>query len=136
LGGLEGGEPYLHLVGATPALGAFLHRAGSLAQLSLRVDGLGRGLERRQRSRAGQYHEWNSSQNGHDCFSVRSRAGADVGSATPAPRDDRLRAQLVELLTRHAGNVAAIAREVGKHRRQIHRWLDRLDLDPDDFRAN
>jgi transcriptional regulator of acetoin/glycerol metabolism len=42
--------------------------------------------------------------------------------------------ELVELLTRHQGNVSAIARDLGKERIQIHRWLKRHGLSPDDFR--
>jgi DNA-binding NtrC family response regulator len=51
------------------------------------------------------------------------------------PRDAKTRAQLVELLTAHAGNVAAVARAMGKHRRQIHRWMDQFELAPNDFRT-
>ena len=43
--------------------------------------------------------------------------------------DDALRAQLVALLAEHHGNVAAVARAMGKERMQIHRWAKRLGLD-------
>jgi len=48
-----------------------------------------------------------------------------------APSEQVLRA----LLERHAGNVAALARELGKDRVQIHRWLKRYELSPGDFRS-
>jgi MoxR-like ATPase len=44
------------------------------------------------------------------------------------------REDLIERLRVHRGNVAAIARDLGKARMQIHRWLKRHDLDPDRFR--
>jgi transcriptional regulator with PAS, ATPase and Fis domain len=43
-------------------------------------------------------------------------------------------AQLHELLEKHHGNVAAIGRELGKARMQVHRWMDRYGIDVDDFR--
>lgn len=44
--------------------------------------------------------------------------------------------ELVRLLTAHQGNVSAVARSMGKSRMQIHRWLKRLDLDPESFRGS
>jgi transcriptional regulator with AAA-type ATPase domain len=54
-------------------------------------------------------------------------AGKDE-SVAPG-RDDLLR-----LLERHQGNVAAVGRELGKARMQIHRWLKRYSIDINDFR--
>ncbi len=48
-----------------------------------------------------------------------------------APGEDELRA----LLTRHKGNVAAVGRELGKERMQIHRWLKKFGISLDDYRA-
>jgi sigma-54 dependent transcriptional regulator, acetoin dehydrogenase operon transcriptional activator AcoR len=48
-----------------------------------------------------------------------------------APTEQQLR----ELLTRHRGNIAAVGRELGKERMQIHRWLQRYALDPEQFRS-
>jgi transcriptional regulator of acetoin/glycerol metabolism len=66
------------------------------------------------------------------------RAGRASGSAVDrageragAPSEEAMRA----LLTRHAGNVAAVARELGKDRVQIHRWLKRYAISPDEFRS-
>lgn len=52
----------------------------------------------------------------------------------PSPDDVTLRVMLLDSLTRHGGNVAAVARELGKHREQIHRWARRLGLDLTGFR--
>ncbi len=44
-------------------------------------------------------------------------------------RDD-----LTLLLERHQGNVAAVGRDLGKARMQIHRWLKRYGIDINDYR--
>lgn len=54
-------------------------------------------------------------------------SGAD-GRATPS--EEELRA----VLSRHQGNVAAVGRELGKARMQVHRWLKRYDISLDDYR--
>jgi len=67
--------------------------------------------------------------------------GTPAAAATPAaqtrtpeasrtPSADELR----QLLVRHQGNVAAVGRELGKERMQIHRWLRRYGIDLADFR--
>jgi transcriptional regulator with GAF, ATPase, and Fis domain len=43
------------------------------------------------------------------------------------------RAELKELLRAHQGNVSAVARAVGKDRKQVRRWIKRYDLLPADF---
>lgn len=43
--------------------------------------------------------------------------------------------QLVALLTEYEGNVAQIARALGRHRQQVYRWLERYGLDATKFRA-
>jgi transcriptional regulator of acetoin/glycerol metabolism len=48
--------------------------------------------------------------------------------------DDELRQQLIGLLRTHRGNVSGVARELGKARMQIQRWLRRFALDPQSFR--
>jgi DNA-binding NtrC family response regulator len=52
------------------------------------------------------------------------------GSARGAPTESALR----ELLARHRGNIAAVGRELGKERMQIHRWLKRYNIDIEEFR--
>ncbi len=46
------------------------------------------------------------------------------------PTEEELRA----LLTEHQGNIAAVGRELGKKRMQIHRWLKRYDIDIEEYR--
>ncbi|MFO0548278.1 MAG: sigma 54-interacting transcriptional regulator [Polyangiaceae bacterium] len=46
------------------------------------------------------------------------------------PTEDELRA----LLAHHRGNVAAVGREFGKERMQVHRWLKRYGIDVDQYR--
>jgi DNA-binding NtrC family response regulator len=47
----------------------------------------------------------------------------------------KLKAELVEALTRTKGNVSEIAREMGKTRMQIHRWMKRFGIVPESFRG-
>jgi sigma-54 dependent transcriptional regulator, acetoin dehydrogenase operon transcriptional activator AcoR len=60
--------------------------------------------------------------------------------AAPAPNtstsrdDEQLRLTLVEHLRTHCGNVAAVARAMGKAPMQVHRWMKRFALDPADYR--
>ncbi|WP_394822899.1 sigma 54-interacting transcriptional regulator [Pendulispora albinea] len=44
------------------------------------------------------------------------------------------REKLVTLLREHKGNIAAVARTMGKARMQIQRWLKRHQIDPESFR--
>jgi len=60
---------------------------------------------------------------------VRSRES--VSPHSDAPGEQELRA----LLSIHRGNVSALAREFGKARMQVHRWLNRYSLDPESFRS-
>ncbi|HTJ41568.1 MAG TPA: sigma 54-interacting transcriptional regulator [Kofleriaceae bacterium] len=65
------------------------------------------------------------------------REQARAAFPTPAPPpldDDALRARLVSLLESHDGNVAAVARAMGKERMQIHRWARRFGLDLGSYR--
>jgi transcriptional regulator of acetoin/glycerol metabolism len=54
--------------------------------------------------------------------------------ASDATSDVRLRTQLETLLAEHDGNVARVARAVGKARMQVHRWLKRFEIDPRRYR--
>jgi transcriptional regulator with PAS, ATPase and Fis domain len=54
-----------------------------------------------------------------------------AASRDRAPDESTMRA----LLQRHQGNVTAIARELRKDRVQVHRWMKRYGLHPDDFRG-
>jgi transcriptional regulator with PAS, ATPase and Fis domain len=48
--------------------------------------------------------------------------------------DEQRKAVLCALLSQHRGNVTAVARALGKARMQIHRWVQRYNLDLDSFR--
>ncbi|HTE56451.1 MAG TPA: sigma 54-interacting transcriptional regulator [Kofleriaceae bacterium] len=48
--------------------------------------------------------------------------------------DRRLRDEVVASLRSHAGNISAVARAMGKDRKQIQRWVKRFDLDPQSYR--
>lgn len=50
---------------------------------------------------------------------------------SPPPTEEELR----RLLTMHKGNVAAVGRELGKERMQIHRWMQRYGIVVDEFRT-
>ncbi|MEZ4403056.1 MAG: sigma 54-interacting transcriptional regulator [Kofleriaceae bacterium] len=60
-------------------------------------------------------------------------------AAWPAPavgdaHDDPRRAQLVELLERHRGNVSRVAADMGRVRQQVQRWLKSYGIDPARYR--
>jgi transcriptional regulator with PAS, ATPase and Fis domain len=63
-------------------------------------------------------------------------------SSSPPPRspacspedDETLAKTLVAQMHQHRGNVAAVARAMGKAPMQIHRWFKRFGLDPDTYR--
>ena len=57
---------------------------------------------------------------------LESSTNTDSG----APTESTLR----ELLARHRGNIAAVGRELGKARMQIHRWMRRYDIDVTEYR--
>ncbi|HEU5075399.1 MAG TPA: sigma 54-interacting transcriptional regulator [Polyangiaceae bacterium] len=65
----------------------------------------------------------------------RKRASLPEPSAPRAALGDPGAAHLRELLERHQGNVAAVGRELGKARMQIHRWMKKHGIDIDDFRS-
>jgi DNA-binding NtrC family response regulator len=64
----------------------------------------------------------------HDAGS--SRAGILRRTGPQVPSEEQLRA----LLGAHRGNVAAVGRQLGKARMQIHRWLKRYGIRAEDFR--
>jgi DNA-binding NtrC family response regulator len=65
---------------------------------------------------------------------ARAPAVAGLGPRRLAPEDLRQRDQLSALLREHEGNVAAVARVLGKARMQVHRWVKRFDLSLADYR--
>ena len=50
-------------------------------------------------------------------------------------KPEELRERLVALLIRHNGNVSHVARDMGKARVQIHRWMQKLSIDVDAYRS-
>jgi transcriptional regulator with PAS, ATPase and Fis domain len=56
-----------------------------------------------------------------------------LAEATELPPAE-LEAQLRRLLRLRAGNVSAVARELGKARMQVHRWMTQFGIKPGDFR--
>jgi len=72
-----------------------------------------------------------------DHFSVppaRPDTGRPGGDRPMSQEDADLRRELILQLERCNGSVAEVARALGKARMQIHRWLKRLDIDPDRYR--
>ncbi len=76
-----------------------------------------------------------------DTFSV---AAPTVARATDAPRNRRAddyrpppeeRWQLVDTLRQHDFVISRVARQYGKHRQQIYRWIEQFDIDVDGMRA-
>jgi DNA-binding NtrC family response regulator len=62
--------------------------------------------------------------------------GRSAQTAAPSPRDpDRVRADLLEQLSRHQGNISAVARAMRCTRMQVHRWLKRWQIDAEQFRG-
>jgi len=48
--------------------------------------------------------------------------------------DEGLRQALLHSLERHGGNVSQVARDMGRTRMQIHRWMRRFGVDPASYR--
>ena len=48
---------------------------------------------------------------------------------------EALRRTLIRLLAEHYGNVTNVARDLGKARMQVHRWMQRFGIDPGAFRS-
>jgi transcriptional regulator of acetoin/glycerol metabolism len=61
---------------------------------------------------------------------VEGPASAGVRSRnTPlSPEDEALRADLVQRLEANGFNISAVAREMGKARQQVQRWVRRFNL--------
>ncbi|HEY8040652.1 MAG TPA: sigma 54-interacting transcriptional regulator [Polyangiaceae bacterium] len=53
-----------------------------------------------------------------------------ASSRRPPPTEVQLR----DLLTRHRGNIAAVGRELGKERMQVHRWMKRYGISVEEYR--
>jgi transcriptional regulator with PAS, ATPase and Fis domain len=70
----------------------------------------------------------------------RVRSGEEVAKVPSVPaaglsaHDERIRLELLTALSRHRGNLAEVARTMGKARMQIHRWCRRFGVDPNVYR--
>jgi DNA-binding NtrC family response regulator len=66
---------------------------------------------------------------------LRRHAPTAVAPAQPrvARKPKFARDALVDLLARHRGNISAVARELGRDRVQIRRWIRYYQLDPSHF---
>jgi transcriptional regulator of acetoin/glycerol metabolism len=64
------------------------------------------------------------------------RAASVAPQSADGPRnaDEKLRMDLLAQLSQHHGNLAAVARAMGKAPMQVHRWCRRLGIDPRPFR--
>ncbi|HEY8077245.1 MAG TPA: sigma 54-interacting transcriptional regulator [Labilithrix sp.] len=58
------------------------------------------------------------------------------GSAATSRRGAPSEQELRSMLERHRGNVAAVGRELGKERMQVHRWLKRYNIDLEKYRTD
>jgi transposase-like protein len=64
---------------------------------------------------------------------VATRVHALGPTARRPPRPTR--EELVEALARHGGDVAELARELGRQRTLVWRWLRENEIRADDFRS-
>ena len=78
---------------------------------------------------------------GGRAIAVDDLEGVPPPPAPPAPdplawsaADAELRVRLVHALVSHRGNISAVARALGRDRKQIHRWIARLAIDVRDPR--
>ncbi|MBS2022276.1 MAG: sigma 54-interacting transcriptional regulator [Deltaproteobacteria bacterium] len=67
-------------------------------------------------------------------LSVRQPA-PKVEAQTLSDREKQRLSKLQALLKEHRGNVTAVADALGKSRMQVHRWLKRYGIEPEDFRG-
>jgi transcriptional regulator with PAS, ATPase and Fis domain len=58
----------------------------------------------------------------------------ETGAGRRTAEANAEREKLVAMMREHKGNVAAVARTMGKARMQIQRWLKRYDIDAESFR--
>jgi transcriptional regulator with PAS, ATPase and Fis domain len=67
---------------------------------------------------------------GVEHLGAEPRLGGPAALESPAD----LEAELRRLLRLRAGNISAVARDMGKARMQIHRWIQRYELDLESYR--
>ncbi len=67
----------------------------------------------------------------HPPESFTAAAAIPQAVASYLPSEQELR----QLLTTTGGNVAAVGRHYGKERMQVHRWMKRYNIDPNEYRT-
>jgi transcriptional regulator of acetoin/glycerol metabolism len=67
--------------------------------------------------------------------SLREDDEPPPGDGQPTAGAGELRAQLEALFAEHDGNIAEVARVLGKGRTQIHRWVKRFGIDLERWRG-
>ncbi len=71
----------------------------------------------------------------HVTAAARSSLPPRVAAASSSSSSvDPVREALVAALEAHRGNVSAVAREMGKARMQVQRWMARYGIDPEQYR--
>ena len=68
---------------------------------------------------------------------LRERPDPTRAAAPPGPADRRKappREELESLLALNDGNIALVGKALGKDRKQIYRWIQKYDLDPESYR--
>jgi transcriptional regulator with AAA-type ATPase domain len=65
---------------------------------------------------------------------TQSDASAGSTASGLRERDEKIRRELLDQLARHRGNLANVARAMGKARMQVHRWCQRFGIDPNVYR--
>lgn len=66
--------------------------------------------------------------------SPQGAPGVPAGHPSTPRRDIPSERHLRSLLARHGGNVAAVGRELGKERMQVHRWMKRYGVSVEPYR--
>ncbi|HEY1695638.1 MAG TPA: sigma 54-interacting transcriptional regulator [Polyangiaceae bacterium] len=64
-------------------------------------------------------------------FSATPSVPPVASSRRPPPTETELR----DLLSRHRGNIAAVGRDLGKERMQVHRWMKRYGISLEEYRG-
>jgi len=116
-----------------------LRRAAALTKGELEVCHLPDVVQHALRS----YASRDAARTGYGAESEQTRVAVSALGSGPLPvpviptpkRAAPTQAELVEALRRTGGNISAIAREYGKDRVQVHRWLKRFGIDPSTFRS-